>query len=359
MRTHVLALVSEAFGGTGGIAQYNRDLFRAMASSDDTEVFVLPRSAPERGDPMPRAVSQYVPVGGKVGYTLGAWLRSGPPVQIVFCSHLHLAPLAYLLARWFGAKFWLQIHGVEAWQEPSFLRRQAADRADLVTAISRYSRRQFLKWARLAPERVRVLPATYHERFTTGPKSDEVIGRYDLYGRKVVLTVGRLSSGERYKGHDRVIRLLPELRPLVPDIAYVVAGDGDDRKRLASLARDLQVGDLVRFIGAVPDRELPALYRTADLFAMPSTGEGFGIAFLEAAASGLPVIGGSRDGSVDALRDGAIGTLVDPDDRVQLRDAILTALKGEASEAAGLRVFKRKDFENHVRSILESIDIPG
>ena len=98
----------------------------------------------------------------------------------------------------------------------------------------------------------------------------------------------------------------------VPDAAYLIVGSGDDQPRLERLAREAGVGDRVVFAGQVADAELADYFALADVFAMPSTGEGFGIVFLEAAASGLPVIGGNRDGSVDALADGRIGRLVDP-----------------------------------------------
>lgn len=86
------------------------------------------------------------------------------------------------------------------------------------------------------------------------------------------------------------------------------------------------------FAGRVPAEELADHYRLCDVFAMPSTGEGFGIVFLEAMACGKPVIGGTRDAAVDALRHGELGVLVDPEDPVQLRDALIAVLVGEAEE---------------------------
>ena len=107
-----------------------------------------------------------------------------------------------------------------------------------------------------------------------------------------------------------------------PEIVYMVAGDGDDRPRLEQMARDLGVYEATRFVGAVPDNELSDLYRLADIFVMPSSGEGFGIVFLQALASGIPVIAGDGDGSRDPLRDGTAGTLVALDDRGGLVAAI-------------------------------------
>jgi phosphatidylinositol alpha-1,6-mannosyltransferase len=120
----------------------------------------------------------------------------------------------------------------------------------------------------------------------------------------VLLTVARMDARERYKGHERVIASLPSLPD---DVVYVVLGEGDDRTRLEALARDTGVADRVLFKGGVPRDVLIEGYRMADLYVMPSTGEGFGIAFLEAMASGTPALGLAVAGAADALCDGALG----------------------------------------------------
>ena len=117
-----------------------------------------------------------------------------------------------------------------------------------------------------------------------------------------------MDSRERYKGHDRVIAAIPDLVAKGHDIRYLVVGEGDDRARLEALARDAGVSDRVRFLGAVGLQSLVETYRMADLFVMPSTGEGFGVAFLEAMASGTPALGLDVAGAKDALADGELGT---------------------------------------------------
>ena len=140
------------------------------------------------------------------------------------------------------------------------------------------------------------------------------------------MTVSRLASSERYKGNDRVIRALPQVLLKHPETIYVIVGDGDDRPRLEALAAEVGVTEKVRFVGQVKPEELPDHFRLADVFVMPSTGEGFGIVFLEAMATGIPVIGGNRDGSLDPLADGVLGRAVDPDNGEELTSAICTAL---------------------------------
>ena len=179
-----------------------------------------------------------------------------------------------------------------------------------------------------------------------------------MTGRRVILTVGRLSASERYKGHDRIIAALPGIIACVPDAAYLIVGSGDDQPRLQRLAREAGVGDRVVFAGHVPDPELPDYFGLADVFAMPSTGEGFGIAFIEAAASGVPVIGGNCDGSVDALADGRIGRLVDPHAPAEIEGAVIDALLGRhpvPADSEEMRRFAFARFAAHVDALVGAL----
>ena len=117
----------------------------------------------------------------------------------------------------------------------------------------------------------------------------------------VLLTVGRLAATERYKGQDHVIAALSQLQAIESrDLIYLIAGEGDDRARLESLVAQHGVLDKVRFLGAIDNQALPDLYRAADLFVMPSTGEGFGISFVESMACGTPAFGLRDGGARDA-----------------------------------------------------------
>jgi len=199
---------------------------------------------------------------------------------------------------------------------------------------------------------MRVLPNTVDGRFAPGAKSNVLLDRFCLRGKRVLLTVSRLDPNERRKGHDRVIAALPAIVSAVPNVVYLIAGHGADRTRLAALAQSLGVADHVVFAGRVAPDELPQLYRLADLFVMPSAQEGFGIVFLEAAASGLRAIGGNADGSIDALADGAIGTAIDPDDSAALVRAIRNGLDGGGPDPSGVARFRFENFSGHVRDLV-------
>ncbi len=202
---------------------------------------------------------------------------------------------------------------------------------------------------------MRVLPNTVAEVFVPGPVPLDLQQRYRTAGKQVLLTVSRLAASEQYKGHDRVIEALARLSATHPQLCYLVAGEGDDKARLEQIARRLHVEDRVHFIGHVSDAELPALYRLANIFVMPSTGEGFGIVFLQALASGTVAIGADADGSCDPLRDGAAGALVSLQESGALAAAIADMLAGTNGLQAGAAVFKRENFTRHAAMLLATV----
>jgi len=356
-RMRVLALVTDAFGGFGGIARYNRDLLTALAQCDaGNRIVILPRLASGDAIALPKGVRQLSARGSKLGYVCAALhaAKTEGPHDVVFCGHLNLATLGAAIARCLRIPLWLQLYGVEAWGAVGRPRRWATQRASLITAISRFTRRQFLTANVVDPARVRVLPCTFADGFTPGPRPDHLLDRYRLRGKKILLTVGRLSAQERRKGHDLVIAALASLSRSHADLVYLVGGDGEDRAQLADLARALGVADKVVFAGMIRPEELPDHYRLADAFVMPSTQEGFGIVFLEAAASGVPLIGGNRDGSRDALADGAVGIAIDPADPQALVRAIEDALAGRGPDPGAVRRFAFESFTRQVGALARS-----
>ena len=345
----MLALVTDAFGGRGGIAQYNRDFLGAVAGM--SSITVLPRHAPDSVVP-PELIRQLPPRPGRVAYSVAA-LRAAifQTVDAVFCGHLFMAPLAALVARLKSAKLIVQTHGIEAWSRPSRMHRAALERADLVLCVSRHTRAAVLSWAAIAPERVLVVPNTVREAFTPGDGAAQRPA-WAGEGKQVLLTVARMDSRERYKGHERVIAAIPDLVTKGHDICYAIVGEGDDRSRLEVLARNAGVSERVRFLGA---QELPSLiesYRAADLFVMPSTGEGFGVSFLEAMASGTPALGLDVAGARDALADGELGTAVAESRLPETIARLLNQPKPDSRSLAGAvrGRFGRKQFAENTRN---------
>lgn len=351
----ILALVTDAYGGHGGIARYNRDFFGALATDRAVvEVQILPRHADPPvshsrlgGNPAFQQLQPTFPKWKYVLRTLRMTLQFRP--NVLFCGHLYMTPLAAVLSSLLRIPLWVQVHGVEVFEKRGPLIRWALSRARLVTAVSRYTRAKLLEWGDIADETVRVLPNTLDARYR--PDDREALKRQRGYsGFKIILTVSRLDAREQYKGHDQVLAALPSLLKHHPKLIYLIAGDGSDRARLEKIAAGSGVS--VRFLGRVSEPELLELYQMADVFAMPSTGEGFGIVFLEAAACGSAVIGGNADGSVDALAEGHIGALVSPDDQQGLTQALHNALISQKSTSGQTHRFRPEHFQRHLSCIV-------
>ena len=357
MAVRVLALVGDCYGGRGGIARYNRDLFEGLAA-DGTEILVLPRLGDIDGLTLPPGIRQQPAISGRLKFSLAAlWAAwHARPIDVVFCGHAYMAPLAWMLARLFGTHYWLQAHGADIWRDRPDSERRAIEAADQVTTVSRATRRILLGRTNLSPERVRVLPNTVGDQFVPGPPPEALRARLGLGQGPILLTVGRLASNERYKGHEQIFAALPALRAIFPALVHVVAGDGDDRARLEARAAELAPAPgAVRFLGFVPDEELPQLYRLADLFVMPSSEEGFGIVYLEAAACGLRVIGGAGGGGGDAIPDARVGVIVDPLDRAALIDAVQRSLEKGRVDPAAIDAYRRPHFAAAARLLLARV----
>lgn len=236
---------------------------------------------------------------------------------LIVTLHVNFAPVAYCAARLLGVPYAVVAHGVEIGEALSPLRRCGLRHATRVWAVSRWTRDRAIALG-VDALRVDVIGNTYDEaRFTPGPAREQTSGALP-----VALTVARLDPGEGYKGCDVVLHAVALLRARGVHLRYRLVGSGDDAARLRALAGALDVSQVVEFAGQLDDAALLQAYREADVYVMPSRGEGFGIVFLEAMASGTPVIGGALDGTTDALRDGALGRLVDPADPAAVADAL-------------------------------------
>lgn len=271
----LLALVSDAFGGRGGIAKFNRDMLGTLCAHPEVrEVVAIPRVMPEVPGALPDGlVYRTDAVGGKLSFArtvLGCAVARGG-YDVVVCGHINLLPFAALAARRSGVPLLLVVHGIDAWQPTGrALTDRLARQVDGFVAVSDFTRQRFAAWTGVPAERGHVVPNCVDlGAFGPGPKPAYLVERYQLHGRRVITTVARLSSKERYKGHDAVISIMPALLDARPDLRYVIVGDGDDTDRLKLRAAWMGVREQVVFTGHVPNREKADHYRLADAFVMP------------------------------------------------------------------------------------------
>lgn len=250
--------------------------------------------------------------------------------NLAIATHLNYGVACYWLKRLTGKPYWIVVHGLEGWDLVHPQRQRALRHADRVLAVSRYTRDRLLAEQNLDPDRVVILPNTIlGNNFQIAPKPSYLLQRYGLTPEQpVILTVTRLGRSARYKGYDRLLQALVKIRHSIPEVRYILAGKGDDLPRIQDLVAKLGLQECVTLAGFIPDEELCAHYNLCDVFALPSTGEGFGIVYLEALACGKPVLGGDRDGTLEPLDYGKFGCVVDPEDTEAIADNLMAILQG-------------------------------
>lgn len=336
----ILFLTIDAFGGYGGIAQYNRDFLDALCSLDEVEeVIALPRKVESHRESLPPKL-RYLEhsARGKVFYLCSTLLAatSSRTVDLVLCSHINLLPLANLVGLIKNCPVVPVIYGVEAWTPTSKARiNSACRRVEQFISIRKYTADRFRAWTGANSRHWHYIPNCIDtSKFFPGPPDPVLIERYGLSGRKIVMTTGRLANAtnELRKGFDEVLEILPELSRYVPNISYLIVGEGPDRGRLEMMAKELGVDTRVVFTGRILEEEKAAHYRLADVFAMPGSNPLFDryplrFVFLEAMACGIPVVGCIPNGKgEEASTEGKLIIQVDPYDKESIIKGILSGL---------------------------------
>ncbi|MEV8515582.1 glycosyltransferase family 4 protein [Dactylosporangium sp. NPDC051484] len=268
------------------------------------------------------------------------WFGAAAPLGLLADGLRRRAGVERVVALTHGHEVgWAALPGARA------LLRRIARGADVVTYLGEYTRSRLARAIGGLTVLERLAPGVDVDAYTPRVDGSGVRARYGLTGRPVVVCVSRLVPR---KGQDVLIRALPKVRRAVPDAALLIVSGGPYQPTLQRLAREQGVAGDVVFTGSVSWAELPAHYAAGDVFAMPCRTrrrgldvEGLGIVYLEASATGLPVLAGDSGGAPDAVREGETGFVVpgrDVDavaDRLidLLRDRDLAARMGAAGRA--------------------------
>lgn len=362
-------LICFNFSSVGGLEIYTRETAFALRESGLEVDVVCPRLQRGQQDEngvrifglMPKNRVARRAMRPFTGLALRAWyvLRNRRYDRIIL-GHVGLAEVARGLLRQAACPYWVLTFGIEVWEPWSGPVVEAMAKAERIVTISSFSESQME--GRLPDGRRRMALVAPHvdlKRFVDATaEAGEPSEKAELH----LLTVARLSSAERYKGHDLVLEALAHLKQKnsLPPVRYQVAGAGDDSSRLEALAAELGVRQHVDFLGRVSDAELVELYQGCDIYVMPSfvrkrgdgswAGEGFGIVYIEAAACSKPSIGCDEGGQTDIIEDGKTGLLVKPE-ALQVAKALETlisdaALRQRMGRAAKLsaRRFQRSTF---------------
>jgi glycosyltransferase involved in cell wall biosynthesis len=336
--THILFLTLRVFSATGGIEKMCRVAGKAMfelyagAGNQPLKIFSL-------YDKQEKVNANYFPAAIFTGFGKNrfSFLRraskQGLSSRIVVLSHVNLLVVGYCIKKLSpNTKLVLMAHGIEVWRVFPWWKKKMLQQCDLLLPVSEFTKNKMQQLYGLPEEKMKVLNNCldpFLTPFVPAPKSQQLLNRYGLNTSDLVLfTLTRLAGTEQYKGYDMVMQTVHDLKDRYPGIKYLLAGkwDREEKQRMDELVDQLGLQKQVVFTGFIPDQELALHYALADLYIMPSRKEGFGIVFIEAMFYGKPVIAGNADGSVDALKSGRFGLLVNPASQQEITAAIVSVL---------------------------------
>lgn len=361
----VLYLATGVFD-KGGIARYSRYQIQALRSlHGESNVRALSIWGPNaQGFEAPFDMQFQGPDDGRVGKF--AFVRAAarevtrqrPQPDLIWCNHVRLMPLGLALRTVAPrARVVVNTYGLEVWSDRQWLYGALLRRADAVVAISRFTAEYVSRRFSLRPDRISVVSNCIDtNRFCPRARRVDLLQTFAVPTGprcRYVLTLGRMSAEDRYKGYDRLL----DATAAVQDDRFITlfVGDGEDRPRLERRSRAAGLGRRVFFLGSVPEDSLVDAYNLCDVFALVSDwgrrrGEGFGFTVIEAAACGRAVIVGDEDGACESVVDSQTGRVVRTSDPAAFQAALLEILTNDElrqrmGEAARRRMISEFDFE--------------
>ncbi len=332
----------QTFSTTGGIQKMTRTLAHALnqVANHNHWSFKLWSAYDANTDLSP----QYLPANkfkgfaSRLAFTLKAFLNAHK-FDVVIISHINMALVGRAIKTIHPkCKIWVVAHGIEVWKDLSNNKKWLLKNCDKVICVSNFTKQQVVARHHIDVAKCEVLNNAldpFMKLPVTLTKPRYLIERYNLTDNTPLLfTLTRLDAAEQYKGYEQVIKIIGNLKATFPAVKYIIAGHYDDKEkiRIDKMLKTYNVEEQVLLTGFVEESELVDHFLMADVFVLPSSNEGFGIVFIEALACGLPVICGNIDGSVDAIKNGILGTAVNPNNLVELQNALTEELQKPLTE---------------------------
>ncbi|RWU08596.1 glycosyltransferase family 4 protein [Pedobacter chitinilyticus] len=367
-RNEILFLNLYAFSLTGGVEKVSRKFIYAIGQLLGTQHWMSYSMHDEKKntDISYIAPNRYKTFGGaKLSFVASSFLK-GLKSNVLVLSHINLLPVAKLI-KLFKPKqrIIMFAHGIEVWDAlPKWKTKFLQDKVQ-IWAVSNYTRDKMIAQHQISPQQIKVLNNSLSP-FIQLPhhfeKPQHLLEKYQIGDVPVIFTLNRLSASEKYKGYDKVITALGKLKQQNQAFIYLLAGKADDAEhiRLTKLIEDNNLANEVKMIGYLSEEELTPHFLLSDLFIMPSKGEGFGIVFIEAAAHGCKVIGGNIDGSTDALLNGKLGQLINPNEETEILQAIQNALADKAHQPHQQQqmTIEHFGFDSYLKKVKELLNHP-
>src|ERR1700751_1805748 len=366
-RRYKVLVLGPSLQAVGGIQNYTHTLFAALQNvlgNGRARMVAVPGEPEERSDGSFR-LRPFV----KIRFLASAFAAalSWSP-DLIICAHIGVAPVGSLIQQLMRIPYWVILYGIEVWGELPPAKQRALRAAQRFVSITRFTLDKTIARHSLHQQpHALILPPTLPKE--QPPTLDTACIASDDAQRPMVLTVGRVASSERYKGHDVMLEAWHIVLRRLPDAVYWIVGGGDDLPRLESKARELGIVASVRFTGSVSPEELAVCYHRCSVFAMPARteldpraprGEGFGIVYLEAMAQGKAVVGPRVGAPAEFIRAGEHGLLVAPASAVEVANALIELLEDperarRMGEAARKFVTREFSFESFCKRLSEGL----
>ena len=358
------------FSSTGGIEKFNRAFLKAMIQLQTT----LSLSVYAAGMYDRNVDNRYIPekqfrpfYGQRIRFVISHLYQFFKTDELIL-GHLNLALLGKLFKLLFPQKKLIVIcHGIEVFDEVAGSKKKVLQQADVVLCVSNYTKEQLITKQGIAAHKIVVFPNTIDPFFELPQqfnKPQHLLQRYSIdANEKVLFTLTRLNHAEGYKGYDKILKALPALIQKGIQFKYILAGKADEmeKEQVMQLVKQLKLEQHVILTGFIADEEVTDHYLLADVYVMPSKGEGFGVVYLEAMACGLPVIAGNKDGSTEALQFGKLGILIDPDDEQALKAAIIASLSKDHQpqmvQQNMLKYFSFEQYTQRLKNVLQNTSV--
>ena len=368
-RNEILFLNLYAFSLTGGVEKVSRKFIYAIGQLLGNQAWMSYSmyDVAKHTDTRYISTDRYKTFGGaKLSFVAASFLK-GLKSNVVVLSHINLLPVAKLITFFKPKqKIIMFAHGIEVWKAlPKWKTKFLQDKVQ-IWAVSNYTRDKMIAQHQISPQQIKVLNNCLSpflqlpDRFE---KPEYLLEKYQIgQNVPVIFTLNRLSASEKYKGYDKVIVALGKLKQQNQAFSYLLAGKADEAEhvRLTKLIEENNLVNEVKMIGYLSEEELTPHFLLSDLFIMPSKGEGFGIVFIEAAAHGCKVIGGNIDGSTDALLNGELGQLINPNEETEILQAIQNALADKAHQPHHQQqmTIEHFGFDSYLKKVKELLNHP-
>ncbi len=360
---NVSLFLTDCYGGRGGIAQYNRNLVDALISIKEIgEITIFQRKVVYRLEKIPKRVNLINNINNsKFNFMFKTFyfLFFGKKCEIVFCCHIHLLPFAWILSVKNNCPLVLFIFGEEAWSPTRYkISNYFCKKIDHLCSIRHYTAKKFFNWTKIKNKKYTYLPNCIEPKKYKGKiKNKKLIEKYKLKNKKIIISCARLDQEDRFKGVDETIQSLSEMSKRVPNIFYIIIGDGNDKKRLEEKAKFLRVDHLCLFLGKLDEKTKNDLYKIGHVMSMPGSRKTFDrypfrFVNLEGLASGMHVLCSKLNYRLDKRDKSAkMVTQVNPNDQKQILKKLNYLLKKKKKLSPLLKNFYFQNFKKKIEDL--------